>query len=159
MHQSNALDGVHDNRQHQQAAKQAAGEVSGRTGKAPVEAKIGVLMVDDEPDLADLIALRLNKRGMKVDVAYTGDQALECVRKVDYDAVILDMKLGRENGQDVLLKLRDLRPDLAVIILTGYGSVESAVKAVKHGAYDFMLKPCDIEDLVAKIREAYRQRA
>jgi SulP family sulfate permease len=129
------------------------------TGKAPVEAKIGVLMVDDEQDLADLIALRLNKRGMKVDVAYTGDQALECVRKVDYDAVILDMKLGRESGQDVLLKLRDLRPDLAVIILTGYGSVESAVMAVKHGAFDFMLKPCDIDELVAKIKEASRQTA
>jgi MFS superfamily sulfate permease-like transporter len=126
-------------------------------GEVASEAKIRVLMVDDEQDLADLFALRLNKRGMNVDVAYAGDLALERVQKVKYDAVILDMKLGRDNGQDILLKIRDLRPDLAVIMLTGFGSIESAVEAVKHGAYDFMLKPCDIDDLVDKIREAYRQ--
>jgi SulP family sulfate permease len=128
------------------------------TGEAASEAKIGVLMVDDERDLADLFALRLNRRGMNVDVAYTGDQALERVRAVKYDVVILDMKLGQEDGQKILLMLRDLRPELAVIILTGFGSIEAAVEAVKHGADDFLVKPCDIDDLADKIRNAYRQR-
>jgi SulP family sulfate permease len=127
-------------------------------GEEAREAKISVLFVDDERDLADLFALRLNKRGMKVDVAYAGAQALERVQNTDYDAVILDMKLGGESGQDVLLKLRELRPELAVIILTGFGSIESAVEAVRHGAFDYMLKPCDIDELTHKIREAYRQR-
>ncbi len=122
------------------------------------EVKISVLFVDDERDFADIFALRLNKRGMNVDVAYSGDQALERVRNVAYDAVILDLNLGGESGQNVLLKLRELRPNLAVIILTGFGTIEATVEAVKHGAYDYMLKPCNIDELVQKIRAAYRQR-
>ena len=119
-----------------------------------VEAKVGVLLVDDEQDLADLMAVRLRRRGMEVDVAYTGHDALDLVRDNRYGAVVLDMRLGEEDGSRVLLDIHELRPDLAVIMLTGYGTVESAVSAVKHGAYDYMLKPCDLDDLEAKIRQA-----
>jgi CheY-like chemotaxis protein/anti-anti-sigma regulatory factor len=122
------------------------------------ESRLRVLIVDDEQDFAEFVALRLDKRGMKTDVAFTGEEAMERVRKVAYEAVILDIKLGADNGLDYLLKFRDLRPDLAVIMLTGVGSIESAVEAVKHGAFDFMLKPCNIDDLVSKIQEAYKHR-
>ncbi len=126
------------------------------TGEPAIDSKIRILIVDDEQDFADLLALRLDKRGMKTDVAYSGDEAMEHVQSVAYDAVILDIRLGRDDGLDFLLKFRDLRPNLAVIMLTGVGSIESAVEAVKHGAFDFMLKPCNIDDLEGKIREAYR---
>ena len=119
------------------------------------EAKIRVLLVDDEKEFVSMLSKRLNLRGMNVDFCYTGSEAIELARKNEYDAVILDVILERESGEDVLVKLTDARPNLSVIMLTGHGTVDAAVESMRHGAFDYMLKPCDIDDLELKIRAAY----
>jgi sulfate permease, SulP family len=122
------------------------------------EAKIRVLLVDDEKEFVAMLSKRLNLRGMNVDVCHTGSDALKMALENDYAVVILDVILERESGEDVLVKLTDARPNLAVIMLTGHGTVDAAVESMRHGAFDYMLKPCEIDDLEKKIRSAYRAK-
>ncbi len=121
------------------------------------EPEFHVLMVDDERDFVDTLVKRLGRRGVRADACYTGDEAIRLVHDNVYDTVFLDLKLGNERGEQVLLKLHDVRPDLPVILLTGHATVDSAVEAMKSGAFDYLLKPCDIEELMKKIQQAYRE--
>ncbi len=122
------------------------------------EAEIRVLLVDDEKELISTMSKRLTRRGIHADTCNTGQEAIKLVHDHEYDAVVLDLRLGEERGEDVLIKLKDIRHDLAVILLTGHGTVDSAVEAMKHGAYDYVLKPSNIEELTTKIYEAHREK-
>jgi DNA-binding NtrC family response regulator len=119
---------------------------------------IRVLLVDDEIGFADILAKRLGKRGMVVTPAYTGTGAIKCIRKNDFDVAVLDLKMEDMDGIEVLKIFKKAYPEMAVIMLTGHGSEQAARDGLKEGAFDYLTKPCELEDLLEKIREAVRSR-
>ncbi|HEY6194963.1 MAG TPA: sigma-54 dependent transcriptional regulator [Candidatus Eisenbacteria bacterium] len=111
------------------------------------QSKGTLLVVDDERSLRFSIGEWARDEGFAPLEAATGREALEAVRERGVDAVVLDLKLGDEDGLRVLKELRDADPALPVVMLTGHGTVEQAVRAIQLGAYDFMLKPPDLSHL------------
>jgi DNA-binding NtrC family response regulator len=120
----------------------AKGDSSTRT-----QSKGTLLVVDDERTLRFSIGEWARDEGYAPLEAATGREALEVARERGVDAVVLDLKLGDEDGLRVLRELRELDPSLPVVMLTGHGTVEQAVRAIQLGAYDFMLKPPDLDHL------------
>jgi len=126
--------------------------------KAVSEAHIRVLLVDDEKDFIDTLSSQMLDKGMNPDVCYDATSALELVTNNEYDAVVLDVMMDKETGEHVLLDMMDIKPGLSVILLTEHTTVNAAVDAMKHGAYDYMLKPCNINDLTDKIMQAHLEK-
>lgn len=122
------------------------------------EIQANVLLVDDEEQFLNVFAERLKTRGLKIDTAASGEEAVTKSRGKELDAIILDLAMPGMGGLETLRKLREENPDLQVIILTGHGSVESGVEAMKEGAFDFMEKPVDITKIMAKIGEAKHKK-
>jgi DNA-binding response OmpR family regulator len=116
---------------------------------------IKVLLIDDEVGFADILAKRLNKRNMDVTPVYTGTEAVQIIRKQDFDVAVLDLKMEDMDGIEVLKIFKKAYPEMAVIMLTGHGSEQAAKEGIEFGAFDYLTKPCELEDLLAKIREAY----
>jgi DNA-binding NtrC family response regulator len=117
-----------------------------------------VLVVDDEEQFLKVFSQRLQGRGMKVDTASTGEEALDRAKKKDFDAIILDMAMPGMSGIETLKRIKSENPDLQIIMLTGHGTVEKGVEAMKLGAVDFLEKPADINKILEKISEAKRKR-
>jgi DNA-binding NtrC family response regulator len=113
-----------------------------------------VLIVDDEVEFTEILAERMEARGMAVDTAAGGRQALEKAREKSYDAIILDLSMPEMDGMETLEHLLGENPDLQVIVLTGYASVEKGVEAIKLGAMEFLKKPAGVADLVDQIQRA-----
>jgi len=124
--------------------------------KNKVEGKI--LIVDDENDFVAVLAKRLRVHGWDADTAESGQEALEKVAVSDFTAIILDLKMPGFNGIETLKRLKKCNPNLQIILLTGHGSIREGVDAMKYGAIDFLEKPADFDELVAKIKEAKAQR-
>jgi len=122
------------------------------------EFKADVLLVDDEENFLKMLSQRLETRGLKVDAVTSGQEGLEKIKGKNYNIVILDLIMPGVKGMDVLKNIKENYPDLPVIILTGQGSTQKAVEALKEGAMDYMEKPADIENLVQKIMEARHKR-
>ena len=120
--------------------------------------RIRLLLVDDEKGFVDIISKRMSKRNIDVTKAYSGTDALQALRKADFDVVVLDLKMEDMDGIEILKLFKKIVPDLAVIMLTGHGSEEAARDGINFGAFDYLTKPCDLEELVAKIKEAYQQQ-
>jgi CheY-like chemotaxis protein/CBS domain-containing protein len=115
-----------------------------------------VLLVDDEEPFVKNMARILKVRGCDVSTALDGYEAMNAVKRTGgFDVVVLDIKMPGMDGIEVLGEIKKRAPDTEVIMLTGHATLESGVQAMRKGAYDYLMKPCDIEDLVAKIREAY----
>jgi DNA-binding NtrC family response regulator len=115
---------------------------------------IRLLLVDDEVGFAEVVSKRLRKRGMWVKAVFTGSNAIKAIRKQDFDVAVLDLKMEDMDGIEVLKIFKKAYPEMAVIMLTGHGSETAAKEGLKHGAFDYLTKPCDLEDLVEKIHEA-----
>ncbi|MEZ5359618.1 MAG: response regulator [Candidatus Zixiibacteriota bacterium] len=115
---------------------------------------IKVLIVDDERDFADALAERMKKRDIVVDIAEDGPSAINCVSSKNYDAIVLDLVLPGMDGIETLKQIVALKPDLQVILLTGRGSIEKGVEAIKCGAFEFLEKPVKLENLLEKINKA-----
>jgi DNA-binding NtrC family response regulator len=113
-----------------------------------------VLIIDDDPLLRAGCRKALERRGFACTDAQDGIRALECVRRASFDAALLDLKLPGLSGMETLKKLRVESPNTAVIIITGYASIDSAVEAVKAGAFDYLPKPFTPEVLAARARRA-----
>jgi CheY-like chemotaxis protein len=121
-----------------------------------VKEKIRVLLVDDEELFVNNMSRILRLRGFDVSTATDGYKAVDSIKYGGgYDVVVLDIKMPGMDGVDALREIKKWAPDTEVIMLTGHASVSSGARAIRRGAYDFLMKPCDIEDLVEKIREAY----
>lgn len=115
-----------------------------------------ILIADDEVKLAQMLQIRLEVQGYEVLVASGGEEAIQKVKERDLDVVITDLKMPRVDGLAVLRAVKEINPDLPVIILTGYGTVETAVKAMKEGAYDYLLKPIQKGALEKSLNHAFR---
>jgi len=115
---------------------------------------IRVLLVDDETGFLDVMRKRMSKRGMDVTTAPSGAEAIRTLRNADFDVAVLDLKLQDMDGIEVLGIFKKMVPDLPVIMLTGHGSQQAAHEGMAAGAYDYLLKPCELEDLLAKIHSA-----
>lgn len=116
-----------------------------------------VLIVDDEEDFVDILALRLTDAGETVHKAYTGEQGLEVLAEKEIDVVILDIKMPGMDGIETLREIKHRFPLVEVIMLTGHGTTETAVEGMKLGAIDYLLKPADFQELARKLAVA-RQR-
>lgn len=122
------------------------------------EAPIRILLVDDEVGYVNVLYNRLTKRHFQVGKATSGTEAFQLLRHRDFDVAVLDLKMEDMDGIEILKILKKMAPELAIIMLTGHGSAEAAHEGIKQGAYDYLTKPCELEELIAKIREAHDQR-
>jgi two-component system, NtrC family, response regulator GlrR len=113
-----------------------------------------VVVVDDEPDLCELLAIRLDHHGYRASVEYTSRGALEILEREIVDAMIVDLRLDEESGLDLLTEVQKHTLDLPVIILTAHGTIETAMEAVRRGAYGFLTKPFHDHDLLQKLEHA-----
>ena len=113
-----------------------------------------VLLVDDEAEFVEALSIRLENRGLVVDTAANGSAAIDRVRDGTFDAIVLDLAMPGMNGIETLEALKDLAPNLQIILLTGHGNLESGIQAMKLGAMDFLEKPVGIDVLLQKIRQA-----
>ncbi|MEY4514712.1 MAG: hypothetical protein RLZZ450_6834 [Pseudomonadota bacterium] len=122
--------------------------------EAPEKRRPHVVVIDDEEDLCELITLRLEHNGYRVSSERSCRGALEILEREVVDAMLLDLRLDGENGLDLLVEVQKRVLDLPVIILTAHGTIETAVQAMKSGAYGFLTKPFDDHELVEKIAHA-----
>ena len=113
-----------------------------------------VLLVDDEVPFVETMTKRLSKRQLMVLPAYSGREALEKLEKNAVDVVILDVKMPGMDGIETLREIKKGHPLVEVIMLTGHATIETAVEGMRLGAFDYLMKPCEIEELVAKVDEA-----
>ncbi|MCA9577702.1 MAG: sigma-54 dependent transcriptional regulator [Polyangiales bacterium] len=120
----------------------------------PTHYRPHVAVIDDEEDLCELIALRLEHHGFRVSSEQTCRGGLEILEREVVDAVLLDLRLENENGLDLLDEVQKRSLDLPVIILTAHGTIDTAVLAMERGAYGFLTKPFDDRELVQKLRQA-----
>ncbi len=123
-------------------------------GAAMTTEVIRVLLVDDETGFTDVLRKRLGKRGLDILTAVGGTTAIQILRKNDFDVAILDLKMEDMDGIEVLKILKKMDPDMPVFMLTGHGSEKAAKEGVEYGAFDYLLKPCDLEELLEKIHQA-----
>ena len=119
--------------------------------------EIKILLVDDEKQFVDTLAERLAMRGFSARVAYDGPQALKAVEEPT-DVIVLDLRMPGMDGFDVLRSVKKSNPQVQVIILTGHGGDAEEQTAYRMGAYNFLKKPMDIDELLNSIRMAYRDK-
>jgi DNA-binding NtrC family response regulator len=117
--------------------------------------KTKILIADDEKEFIDALAQRLEVREFLVTTVYSGEGAIEMTKKIDFDVIILDVLMPEITGIDALQEIKLIKPFTPIIMLTGEATVENAIQGMKLGAFDFLMKPADIELLVEKITQAY----
>ena len=120
--------------------------------------KIRLLLVDDERQFLETICKRLELRNFEVTPVSSGEEAIEAARKQEFEIALVDLKMPGMGGEQVLETLKKEHKFLEVIILTGHGSIDSAVRSTKLGAYYYLQKPCELEMLLQVLREAYQKR-
>lgn len=118
-----------------------------------------VLVVDDEPNVRSALTRSLTLLGYRADAASSGHQALGMLQRTPYDLMVLDLRMPRMDGVEVMQRARQERPDLLIIVLTGHATLESAIAAVKSHAIDYLLKPASLQDVAAAVATALQQRA
>lgn len=114
---------------------------------------IRLLLVDDEAAYVQVLSKRMAKRNIRVTNAYSGTQAIQALRKEDFDIAVLDLKMDDMDGLEVLKVFKKMVPEMPVIMLTGHGSEQAAQEGIASGAADYLTKPYDLEELIEKIRE------
>ncbi len=119
-----------------------------------------VLLVDDEVPFVETMNKRLGKRNFIISTAFSGMEALEKLDAdgADVEVVVLDVKMPGMDGVETLEEIKRKHPLVEVIMLTGHATVSSAIAGMKKGAFDYLLKPCEIDELVAKVNEAVTRK-
>lgn len=121
--------------------------------------KIKLLIVDDEIEFATTLAERMELRGIATQTANNGTEALEMVYSSPPDVVILDLKMPDMSGLEVLERIKSMHPAIEVIMLTGHGSTASGIEGMEKGAFDYIMKPVDLNDLLEKLKLAYEKHS
>ena len=120
---------------------------------------IDILIVDDEPDFVEMLSLRLEDAGHRVRTAHDGDAGLAALGERTCDVVILDIRMPGKDGITVLRAIKTDHPLVEVILLTGHGTVDTAVDGLKAGAFDYVQKPARFEELLDKLEDARDHKA
>ena len=129
-----------------------------------VKLPINILLVDDERDFVEILSLRLTDAGHRVRTAFSGQEALSVLAETEGDALpeidvmVLDIKMPGMDGIETLKQVKAKHPVVEVILLTGHGAVDTAIKGLKSGAFDYLLKPADFDELTTKMEAARKQK-
>ena len=116
-------------------------------------------MVDDEPDFVESLSQSLQIRDFDVKTSLSGDEALDLILRQEFDVIVLDVLMPGKNGIETLREIKTIKPLLNVIMLTGNATVETAIEGMKLGAYDYLIKPVETDELEDKITKAYNLKA
>lgn len=119
---------------------------------------IRILLVDDEIVFVETLAKRLNKRGFDVSYVTGAKEALSRIKNEPYDVAVVDVRMPEMDGITLLGEIKQVQPLVEVLLLTGYASVQSGIEGMKKGAFDYLMKPTDMDELVKKIRDAYERK-
>jgi DNA-binding NtrC family response regulator len=117
-----------------------------------------ILLVDDEVVFTNNMSKLLTKRGYRVTAVNSGEDALRALQENSFDVMVLDLKMPGMDGIATMHEMRKLELSTEVLILTGHGSIDTALEAIQLGAYDYVTKPCEIEELVSKIEAAFERK-
>jgi len=121
-------------------------------------AQYSVLIVDDEEEFREMTVKRLSKRDLACESAANGTLALEMIAAKNYDVILLDIKMPGRDGIEILREIKKITPLTEVVMLTGHASVESGINGIKYGAFDYLMKPIDLELLFEKLNAANEHR-
>jgi DNA-binding response OmpR family regulator len=128
--------------------------MSSSEGESNSWGRIKVLLIDDEAPYLNALSKRLKRRNFHTILAFNGTQGIQAVRYHDFDVAVLDLKMDDMDGIEVLKILKKLAPQIEVIMLTGHGSEQAAREGIELGAFDYLIKPCELEELIEKIELA-----
>jgi DNA-binding NtrC family response regulator len=118
-----------------------------------------IMLIDDEVLFVETMAKRLASRSIETITAFSAEDGLEKLKEnQNIDVIILDVKMPGMNGIEALKEIKKLSPLIEVILLTGHATIKSGIDGMKLGAYDFLTKPCDIEEIVNKVEEATKKK-
>ena len=120
--------------------------------------KCTILLVDDEAEFIETLGKRLTRRGLGVLLANSGQEALDLIAVNEIDVVVLDVKMPGMDGIEALQKIKALKPDLEVLMLTAHANVEVAMRGMELGAFDYLMKPVELDDLLYKIQDANKKK-
>ena len=124
-----------------------------------VEVPCKVLLVDDEVEFLQTVAKRLGRRKLDVSAAHSGEEALQRLAEACADVVVLDVKMPGLDGLETLRRIKSGHPLVEVIMLTGHASVEAAIEGMELGAFDYLMKPVEFDELLYKIQDAHRKKS
>ncbi|MGD8290327.1 MAG: response regulator [Desulfobacterales bacterium] len=124
-----------------------------------IQVPTNILLVDDEKDFVEMLSMRLEEAGDIVIPAYDGQMCLDILAAKSIDVIILDIKMPGMDGIQTLRKIKMEYPLVEVILLTGHGTTETAIEGMKLGAYDYLLKPADFEELTTILAGAKKKKA
>lgn len=119
---------------------------------------IKVLLVDDEQTLLEFLSKRLLREGFTVKVTFSGEEAVEVAENENFDVAVVDLKMPGIDGVETQKRLKDIQPFLQCVVLTGHGSIDSALESGQQGAYKYLLKPIDYDSLLETIKDAYNYK-
>jgi len=122
------------------------------------KSNIKVLLVDDEQTLLEYLSKRLLREGFTVKATFSGEEAVEAAGDAHFDVAVVDLKMPGIDGVETQRRLKKVQPLLQCIVLTGHGSIESALESGQQDAFKYLLKPIDYENLVETIKEAYQKK-
>jgi len=120
--------------------------------------EFNVLLVDDELEFLETLVKRLRKRKLNTTGVGSGEEALEVLRAEPVDVVVLDVKMPGMDGIETLREIKKLSPLVEVIMLTGHANMEVAITGMELGAFDYLMKPMDIDELLYKLQDAYKRK-
>jgi two-component system, OmpR family, response regulator len=123
-----------------------------------MDTTLRVLIVDDEDDFRETIVKRLNARKIQAEGAASGVKALEVLKDKDFDVIVLDVKMPDMDGIETLRHIKKMKPEIEVIMLTGHASVEFGLKGMQLGAFDYVMKPAPLNELLDTIGQAYNKK-
>ena len=124
-----------------------------------IKLPIDILVVDDEEDFVEMLSLRLEDAGHRVRSAFDGDAGLAALDQAECDVVLLDIRMPGKDGITVLKTIKTVHPVVEVILLTGHGTIDTAVEGLKSGAFDYVQKPARFEELLVKLEAARDRKA
>lgn len=120
--------------------------------------EFSVLLVDDEREFLEIFLKRLLKRRVKVTGVNSGEEALKILKETPPDVVVLDVRMQDMDGIQTLREIKKIRPLVEVIMLTGHANLEVAVEGMEAGAFDYLMKPTDVDELLYKLEDAFKRK-
>ena len=116
-----------------------------------------IMIIDDDLDYADSLRMILENENYKTVLAHSEEEALESMEENAVDLALIDIRLGQDNGIDLLLKLKKMQPSILCVMITGFGTIETAIQALRYGAYDYLRKPVNPEELIVSLNRGFEK--